>query len=78
MSPQLIFLLQLVFGYVVCLLCFRTYVLPRLKSMDAAAAHRAIAALHSFRFFGLVFILPGFVSADLPARFSRSCFHLVM
>jgi hypothetical protein len=26
--------------------------------------------LHSFRFFGLVFILPGIVSPDLPASFA--------
>src|SRR5215831_15910885 len=44
--------------------------MPRLKSMDLVAAQRAIAALHSFRFFGLVFILPGVVGPNLPARFA--------
>jgi hypothetical protein len=38
--------------------------------MDRVAAHRAIATLHSFRFFGLVFILPGVVSPNLPAGFA--------
>src|SRR5215469_12806739 len=38
--------------------------------MDTIEAHRAIATLHSFRFFGLVFILPGVVSPDLPASFA--------
>ena len=38
--------------------------------MDRVAAHRAIATLHSFRFFGLVFILPGVVGPDLPASFA--------
>jgi hypothetical protein len=38
--------------------------------MDRFAAQRAIAALHSFRFFGLVFILPGIVGPDLPAGFA--------
>jgi hypothetical protein len=33
-------------------------------------AHRAIATLHSFRFFGLVFILPGVVGPGLPAGFA--------
>jgi hypothetical protein len=42
------------------------YILPRLKSMDLVAAQRAIATLHSFRFFGLVFILPGVVGPNLP------------
>ncbi|MFL9886277.1 hypothetical protein PQR66_24770 [Paraburkholderia agricolaris] len=38
--------------------------------MDPFDAQRAIATLHSFRFFGLVFILPGVVSPDLPASFA--------
>jgi hypothetical protein len=38
--------------------------------MSRFDAHRAMAALHSFRFFGLVFILPGVVGPDLPARFA--------
>ena len=38
--------------------------------MDAVAAQRAIATLHSFRFFGLVFLLPGVVSPELPAGFA--------
>jgi hypothetical protein len=38
--------------------------------MDAVAAQRAIAALHSFRFFGLVFLLPGVVGQGLPQGFS--------
>lgn len=70
MSPQSIFLLHLVLGYVACLLCFRVYVFPRLKSMDRVEAQRAIATLHSFRFFGLVFILPGVVGPNLPAAFA--------
>ena len=51
MSLEIIFNVQLVLGYVAWLLCFRTYLLPRLKSMDLVAAQRAIATLHSFRFF---------------------------
>jgi len=69
MSPETIFRLQLVLGYVAWLLCFGAYLLPRLKSMDLVAAQRAIATLHSFRFFGLVFILPGVVGS-LPAGFA--------
>src|SRR5580700_7036456 len=69
MSPKTIFNLHLILGYVAWLLCFRAYVLPRLKSMDRVEAHRAIATVHSFRFFGLVFILPGVVG-NLPAGFA--------
>src|SRR5260370_36657423 len=67
MSPETIFDLHLILGYVAWLLCFGVYILPRLKSMELVAAQRAIATLHSFRFFGLVFILPGVVGPNLPA-----------
>ena len=52
------------------LLCFGAYIWPWLKSMDRVEAQRAIATLHSFRFFGLVFIVPGVVGPDLPADFA--------
>ncbi len=70
MSPAVIFSLHLVLGYVPWLLCFRTYLWPRLASMDAVAAQRAIATLHGFRFFGLVFLLPGVVGPHLPGGFA--------
>src|SRR3954451_18939013 len=70
MSPEIIFQIHLVSGYVAWLLCFGVYILPRLKLMPRFAAHRAIATLHSFRFFGLVFILPGVVGHNLSASFA--------
>ena len=70
MSTEILFETHLVLGYVAWLLCLSAYGLPWLSSMDRVAAHRAIATLHSFRFFGLVFILPGVVSPDLPAGFA--------
>ncbi len=70
MSPEIIFQLHLVAGYVAWLLCFGAYILPWLRAMDRVEAHRAIATLHSFRFFGLVFILPGVVGPNLPAGFA--------
>src|SRR5215469_8628477 len=71
MSPQTVFAVQSILGYVAWLLCFGAYILPRLKSMDLVAAQRAIATLHSFRFFGLVIILPGVVGPNLPASFAN-------
>ena len=70
MSPQTLFQLHLVLGYVAWLLCFGVYILPKLRSMCRVEAHRAIATLHSFRFFGLVFILPGVVGPNLPVSFA--------
>jgi hypothetical protein len=70
MSPALIFLLHLVLGYVAWLLCTSAYIFPKLKAMNPVDAQRAIATLHSFRFFGLVFILPGVVGHNLPLGFA--------
>jgi hypothetical protein len=70
MSPQTLFQMHLVLGYVSCMLCFGVYALPRLRSMERIEAQRVIATVHSFRFFGLVFILPGVVGPNLPAGFA--------
>lgn len=71
MSPEAIFQIHLVFGYAAWLLCFGAYIWPRLKAMDRVEAQRLIATLHSFRCFGLVFILPGVVGPSLPAGFAE-------
>ncbi|BDU22558.1 hypothetical protein [Dyella sp. GSA-30] len=70
MSPAIIFTAHLILGYVAWLLCYRVYIWPRLGSMDRVEAQRAIATLHSFRFFGLVFVMPGVVGPDLPGSFA--------
>jgi len=69
MPVRTIFQLQLILGYVAWLLCFGAYLFPKLRAMERPDAHRAIATLHSFRFFGLVFILPGVIGAQVPAAF---------
>jgi hypothetical protein len=70
MSPEIIFPIHLVLGYVACLLWFCVYALPKLKSMSRFQAQRVIATVHSFRFFGLVLILPGVVGPNLPPGFA--------
>lgn len=72
MSSPTIFQLQLVLGYVPWLLVLGAYGLPKLRSLDHVQLQRAIATLHSFRFFGLVFIMPGVVGANLPPEFAGS------
>jgi hypothetical protein len=69
MSPETLFRIHLLLGYIAWLLAFGAYIWPRLRLTDRFEAHRAIATLHSFRFFGLVFILPGVVG-NLPAGFA--------
>ena len=70
MWTEHIFQIHLVLGYVAWALCVGTYILPWLQSLDRADAQRAIATLHGFRFFGLVFLIPGIVSPNLPHSFS--------
>src|SRR6202034_4851838 len=70
MSPAIVFQIQMVLGYVPWLLFLGAYALPWLKSLDRVEAQRAIATLHSFRFFGLAFIVPGVVGAGLPSGFA--------
>ena len=71
MSPATVFWMHLVLGYVAWLLFFSAYVWPRFKTMEWVESQRAIATLHSFRFFGLVFILPGVIGPNLPAGFAE-------
>lgn len=66
----MIFNIHLVLGYVPWLLCFAAYIWPRLRSVEPIEAQRAIATLHSFRFFGLVFLIPGVVGPDLAPAFA--------
>jgi hypothetical protein len=71
MLPQFLFLIHIVLGYVAWLLCFSVYLLPRLRSMQPIEAQRVVATIHSFRFCGLVFVLPGVVGPHLPAGFAN-------
>src|SRR6266478_2441306 len=66
MTATAIFQIDMALGYLAWALCIATYVWPRLRAMDRVEAHRSIATLHSFRFFGLCFLLPGFVGPNLP------------
>lgn len=71
MSQATVFWMHLFLGYVAWLLFFVAYAWPKLKTMEWVESQRAIATLHSFRFFGLVFILPGVIGPNLPAGFAE-------
>jgi hypothetical protein len=70
MHAEDIFRIDMALGYLAWALCITTYVWPRLRAMDRLEAHRALATFNSFRFFGLVFLLPGFVGPNLPQGFA--------
>jgi hypothetical protein len=48
------------------------YIWPELGLRPRAEALRPLLILHSFRFIGLAFLIPGVVSPDLPSAFAHS------
>jgi hypothetical protein len=48
------------------------YVWPTLRKQPRVRALRPLLLLHSFRFVGLAFLVPGVVSPNLPAGFAHS------
>ena len=48
------------------------YIWPELRIRGQAEALRPMLILHSFRFVGLAFLIPGVVSPDLPDAFANS------
>ena len=48
------------------------YLWPELRLRERAEALRPLLVLHSFRFIGLAFLVPGVVSPDLPSAFARA------
>jgi len=47
------------------------YIWPELRLRERAEALRPLLVLHSFRFIGLAFLVPGVVSPDLPPAFAH-------
>jgi hypothetical protein len=47
------------------------YIWPELRQRERAEALRPLLMLHSFRFIGLSFLVPGVVSPDLPPAFAH-------
>ena len=72
MLQQLAFFGSIVFSFVAWSVVAARYVWPRLRLRPWAEALRPLLILHSFRFVGLTFLVPGVVSSDLPAAFSHS------
>jgi hypothetical protein len=71
MESQLIFGISVLLGLVVWGIVGARDIWPALRSRPRAEALRPLLLLHAFRFVGLAFLVPGVVSPDLPAGFSR-------
>src|ERR1700688_4218763 len=73
MPQQMIwFFVSIVFSLIVWGIVAARYIWPELRHRQRAEALRPLLILHSFRFIGLAFLIPGVVSPDLPAAFAHS------
>jgi hypothetical protein len=72
MPQQLAFFASIVFSFIAWSIVTARYIWPELRIRPRAEALRPLLILHSFRFVGLAFLVPGVVSADLPAAFSHA------
>jgi hypothetical protein len=72
MLPQLCFFVSIAFSIIAWGIVTARYVWPELRLRQRAEALRPLLILHSFRFIGLAFLVPGVVSPDLPSSFAHS------
>ena len=72
MLTQLQFFVSIAFSFVTWGMLAARYVWPRLRDLPRVDALRPLLMLHSFRFIGLAFLVPGVVSPDLPSAFAQS------
>jgi membrane protein required for beta-lactamase induction len=69
---MLSFFVSIAFSFIAWSVVAARYIWPELRLQPRAAALRPLLILHSFRFMGLAFLVPGVVSPDLPSAFARS------
>ena len=62
--------ISIVFAFIAWGLVTAFYIWPELRRRSLLEALRPILVLHSFRFLGLAFLIPGVVSPELPAPFA--------
>src|SRR5258707_8828153 len=65
------FFVSIAFSFIAWSVVAARYIWPELHLQPRAAALRPLLILHSFRFMGLAFLVPGVVSPDLPSAFAR-------
>ena len=72
MQSQLAFFVSIAFSFIAWGIVTARYIWPKLRLRSRAEALRPLLILHSFRFIGLAFLVPGVVSPDLPSAFAHS------
>jgi hypothetical protein len=71
MNRELIMPLSLLFGLVAFGLTAHWYVMPWLRSVSRTRALTPLLLLHSFRYIGLAFLIPGVTAQALDAGFAN-------
>ena len=72
MQTQIAFFVSIAFSLIAWGIVAARYLWPALRLKPRAEALRPLLILHSFRFLGLAFLVPGVVSPDLPSAFANS------
>lgn len=72
MLPQLCFFVSIAFAFIAWGIVANQFVWPKLRLLRRSEALRSILILHSFRFLGLAFLVPGVVSPELASAFAHS------
>ena len=72
MLPQLAFFGSIAFSVIAWAIVATRYIWPQLRLRQRSEALRPLLILHSFRFIGLAFLVPGVVSPDLPRAFATA------
>lgn len=72
MPSQLCFFVSIAFSFIAWGIVTAKYIWPQLRLRRRGEALEPLLVLHSFRFIGLAFLVPGVVSPDLPSAFAHS------
>ena len=72
MQTQFAFYASIAFGLIAWGIVAAIYIWPELRFRQRADALRPLLVLHSFRFVGLAFLVPGVASPGLPSAFANS------
>jgi hypothetical protein len=72
MQTQFAFFVSIAFSLIVWGIVAARYIWPELRLRQRSEALRPLLILHSFRFEGLAFLVPGVVSPSLPSAFAHA------
>jgi len=72
MLPQLAFFGSIAFSVIAWAIVATRYIWRALRVRQRSEALRPLLILHSFRFLGMGFLIPGVVSPDLPRAFATA------